>query len=915
METPTVRTSSWIAAVTVVGSLFGASLAFAQTRLVSTAADGTLANGPSTHAALSTNGRYVAFTSSATNLVPGDTNGKDDVFVKDLQTGAITRVSVATGGEEFPFNSGFDRIDISADGNVVVFASSAPLAADDTNGGVDVYVRDRSAGTTTRVSVATGGAQGSGFSPSMSDDGRYVVFESIAPNLVAGDTNGLGDVFLHDRNTQATTRVSVSSQGTQATGTSRLPAISNNGEVIAFISNDPALGPGADPWNCTTGCSRPYVRTRVAGETSRIDPANGAPESSSFSLYNGVTSIELDATGRMVAMGTSVFPRIVGAGAITFDRQTQRAFHHDRGYVSIGPVALSGNGRFVVAPSRAELMMPELIVKDLRAGHSDEISGGGGVLGENPIQRAISFDGRYVVYSTSAPGEPGDTNSLRDIVMEDRDPDGDGMPTVWEQFFGLDPASAADATTDPDGDGQTSLEEFQAGAHPAGAHRSYLAEGAANSFFATAISIANPNAAPALVNLRLLGANDVIQSVPVTVAAFGHLRLDMIDRVPDQAFATTIESTHPVAVDRTMTWDIPVAPGEPSPYGSHAEAASAAPSTTWFLAEGATHGNFDLFYLLQNPADTQADVTVTYLREAPLAPVLKNYAVAPNSRRTIYVDTEGPELEAANVSASISSTQPIMVERAMYASRPGQPFVAGHAGAGVTSPALKWYLAEGATGPFFDLYLLIANPGTQPANVTVNYLLPEGAPPVVKTYTVDRQSRRTISVDFEDPLLANTPVGMVVESTNSQPVIVERAMWWPSPDWYEAHLVAGATVTGTRWALAGAKVGHSASEPRWAETYVLIANTSATAGTATITHLQSSATPRPTRTVSLPANGRVNVNLGDLFGVTPDVLGDFGVLVESNGVEIVVERATYSTLGGHPAWQLGAASLATRLQP
>ena len=153
------------------------------------------------------------------------------------------------------------------------------------------------------------------------------------------------------------------------------------------------------------------------------------------------------------------------------------------------------------------------------------------------------------------------------------------------------------------------------------------------------------------------------------------------------------------------------------------------------------------------------------------------------------------------MSAKITADQPILVERAMYFSTPTQPFAAGHEGAAVAAPATSWFLAEGATGSFFDLFLLLANAETTDAQVKVTTCCRSGAP-IIKNYTVPAQSRVTINVDGEDPQLIDTPVSTIVESTNGVPVIVERAMWWPSPNWYEAHLSAGATTTGTRWALA-----------------------------------------------------------------------------------------------------------------
>ena len=191
--------------------------------------------------------------------------------------------------------------------------------------------------------------------------------------------------------------------------------------------------------------------------------------------------------------------------------------------------------------------------------------------------------------------------------------------------------------------------------------------------------------------------------------------------------------------------------------------------------------------------------------------MVKIYTITPGSRFTIYVNGEDPRLAATDVSAVLTTTnnQPIVVERAMYLDAGGQFFGAGHDGAGVTAPANAWYLAEGATGSFFDLFVLIANPGSTPASITATYLLPSGAP-VVRGYTVPGNSRYTIWVNAEDPRLADTAVSTEIRSTNGVPVIVERAMWWPGPTpatWFEAHNSAGATQTSTLWALAEGEEG------------------------------------------------------------------------------------------------------------
>jgi hypothetical protein len=239
----------------------------------------------------------------------------------------------------------------------------------------------------------------------------------------------------------------------------------------------------------------------------------------------------------------------------------------------------------------------------------------------------------------------------------------------------------------------------------------------------------------------------------------------------------------------------------------------------------------------------------------------------------------------------------------MYITNRNIPFIAGHEGAGVIAPALRWFFAEGATGVFFDTYLLIANPGAQASNVQVTYLLAVGSQ-FTKTYTIAPRSRTTIGIDGEDARLADAPVSMIVESTNNRPIIAERAMWWPSPNWYEAHLSAGATTTGTKWAIADGLVDAET------ETYVLIANTSAQAGNATVKLLFSDGTPAQI-SVPLPANSRVNVPISSMFPAF--VPASFGVTVESDGPQIVVERSQYATRKG-VTWSEGGAALAAKIQ-
>ncbi|MBZ0320238.1 MAG: hypothetical protein K8L91_27750 [Anaerolineae bacterium] len=206
---------------------------------------GQATGGNSRYPALSADGRYVAFESDATNLVTGDTNGGTDIFVRDRQANTTTRVSVATGGTQS--DNGSYRPRISADGSIVVFTSYATnLVSSDTNGYEDVFVYDFTSATTSRVSVGTGGVEtigGVSQYADISDDGRYVAFESDAENLVSGDTNSSNDIFLHDRTTGITTRVSVGVGGTEANGYSYNATLSGDARYIGFESDADNLVP------------------------------------------------------------------------------------------------------------------------------------------------------------------------------------------------------------------------------------------------------------------------------------------------------------------------------------------------------------------------------------------------------------------------------------------------------------------------------------------------------------------------------------------------------------------------------------------------------------------------------------------------------------------------------------------------
>jgi hypothetical protein len=510
------------------------------------------------------------------------------------------------------------------------------------------------------------------------------------------------------------------------------------------------------------------------------------------------------------------------------------------------------------------------------------------------------------------------------------DTDGDGLPDEWELQYGLNPNVATapnGAGDDPDGDLKTNAEEYAAKTHPRGFEQRYFAEGVVNGFFETQVALLNPGASRANVLLRLQpqsGGGEVPFYIEVPAGSRRTVSSATLGSLITAPFSTLIEADIPVVADRTVSWAGGAA------YGSHTETAVLKPATTWYLAEGATGGGFDLYYLLQNSNDSAVQVQVTYLRPLGLPPLVKTYGVAAKSRMTIWVDEEdipgspSKPLSATDVSAKVQvvGAGQVIVERAMYYSVPGGPvYGAGHESAGVPEVAgqdrRNWFFAEGATGTFFDTYILLANPGTSAASVTATYLLPLGVT-YTKNYSVPRESRFTIRLDDEEiPAgsgirpLQSTAVSTTLAS--DVPVIAERSMWWPDGQWYEAHNTAGAQSSGTRWAIAEGEFGGARS----AQTFLLVANVSDQPANIRVTVMTdtgvSIAWPSASTTFAVPARSRHTVPVDtSLFA---NLTQRFGAVVDSvNAQPIVVERSNYYNLNGQ-LWSSGGAALASKLTP
>jgi len=359
--------------------------------------------------------------------------------------------------------------------------------------------------------------------------------------------------------------------------------------------------------------------------------------------------------------------------------------------------------------------------------------------------------------------------------------------------------------------------------------------------------------------------------------------------IGDTDFSTqvTCKEGRTICVDRRMTW---TGSGAASPE-AHSSVGVTSPEKTWYLAEGSASWGFECYLLIQNPNPKAAECKVTYMIEN-LGPSTLTHTVPANSRATFNMAEDMPDVAVKDASIKVESSLPVIPERAMYRNSRRE----GHDSIGTTTPALDYYLAEGAIG--YDVgyitYVLVQNPNTTPTDVNLTYMTQSGqvAGP---SFTMEPNSRNTIRVN--DQLPAGTDVSTKVHG--SQPIIAERAMYWDSGLGEACHDSIGMSSPHTTFYLPNGETGNGY------ETWTLVQNPNLSDVTVEVTYMTPSGKGNVTKTETVKGNSRRTFNMAEHSGIN----GRASIMVQSktSGRKVMVERAMYwssrgagtDTIGGY----------------
>lgn len=425
---------------------------------------------------------------------------------------------------------------------------------------------------------------------------------------------------------------------------------------------------------------------------------------------------------------------------------------------------------------------------------------------------------------------------------------------------------------------------------PATAATWYLAEGTTAWGFDCYVSIENPNDTPVNADITYMTGSGAVSGGSVNLPPKSQATVFPRDILGGADFSTRVVCREgmTIAVDRTMTW---TGKGATSPE-AHCSVGVTTPALDWYLPEGSSEWGFECWLLIQNPGNTDADCTVTYMTETE-GPKVVHHAVPANTRQTFNMETD---IGKKDSSIKVESNVPVIPERAMYRNSRRE----GHDSIGTTSPATDYFLAEGTTAWGFTTYVLVQNPQPIPTDVTVTYMTPSG-PREQPGFTMPAGSRKTIRVNDIKPAngypidVSNTDLSTRV--TGSNPIIAERAMYWDNGTGEACHDSIGLESAHSFFYLPDGQTSIGR------ETWTLVQNPNSTPVTVEISYLGAGGGTQ-SLTDTIPANARRTYSM---IEKVPSGRASVTVQSKTQGAPVMVERAMYwdnrgagtDTIGGH----------------
>jgi Tol biopolymer transport system component len=809
---------------------------------VSTTAGGEPANNTVYDPTISSDGRYVVFSSIATNLGV-DPGGNLQIFRKDLSTGEIVCCSTSTGGAVGNSSSAYPAV--SADGRYVAFQSYSSNFGVNPGGWRQAFRKDLSSGAIACCSTTAEGAVADTDidSPCISPDGRYVGFDSLASNLGV-PWGGRNQVYLKDLSSGAIACCSTNASGVAGDSHSSSGASLSSGQYVAFSSYAGNLSgnPG--------GTDQIFRKDLLSGAVVMCSTSAGGAVGNDQSYAAVITpdgryiGFASDATNLGVNPGgeSQLYRKDMSGGGVSCCTTSATG---EVANVGSGVLSMTSDGRYVVFTSGATNLgvnmgiYAQILRKDLSTGQviccSTNVSGEISNVGSE--NAAISSNGQYVAFLSASSNLIPDSGSSWQVFRKETDASPPPPPGPTSRTWGTDSIGVSQPATDW-----------------------YLAEGCTAGDFETWVLVQNPNSQPASIQVTYMTSSGPVAGPAETLPANSRKSYNVASTVPDSwEVSTKVHANRPVIAERAMY-------GNGRQWG-HDSVGASAPKQTWYLAEGCTAAGFETWVLVQNPGSVPAPVRLTYMTGAgPVAGPAET--LPPNSRKTYNVASTVPD--SWEVSTKVDADQPVVAERAMY----NTERTWGHDSVGVWQPATTWFLAEGCTASGFEDWLLVQNPDDEPASVTITYMTSSGAVAgPVETLAPNTRKTYNVASSVPDAWDVSAQVG------SSKAVVAERAMYGNGRTW--AHDSIGASTPAPDWYLAE---GCTAAG---FETWVLVQNPNAAPTDIAITYMTPAgqvAGPEET----LPAFSRKSYNVAVSCPNTSEV----STKVHSSST-VIAERSMY----------------------